>query len=126
MNVSSRTPEGEPNLCPVCGKAARLEPSDPPGDAACPHCGHLLWFHAPYVLDAELELPFFKPESRPWPPPPVPGHLAQGSSVRINDGPFENFTGIVDEIIEDRGLVRVRLTIFNRATPVELEYFQVE
>lgn len=44
MNISSRTPEGEPNRCPVCGKAVRIEPSRPPGDAPCPHCGHLLWF----------------------------------------------------------------------------------
>src|SRR5438094_725331 len=44
MVVSSRTPEGSPNLCPVCGEAIRIEPSDPPGDAPCPQCGHLLWF----------------------------------------------------------------------------------
>jgi hypothetical protein len=44
MIPSSRTPEGQPNRCPVCGKSVRLEPSNPPGDAPCPHCGHLLWF----------------------------------------------------------------------------------
>lgn len=44
MEPSSRTPEGQPNRCPVCGKDARVEPSIPPGDAPCPHCGHLLWF----------------------------------------------------------------------------------
>ena len=44
MEPSTRTPEGEPNRCPVCGKPLRIEPSRPPGDAPCPHCGHLLWF----------------------------------------------------------------------------------
>ena len=44
MNISSRTPEGDPNRCPVCGHALRLEPSRPPGDAPCPACGSLLWF----------------------------------------------------------------------------------
>ena len=44
MEPSSRTPEGEPNRCPVCGKGLQIEPSRPPGDAPCPHCGSLLWF----------------------------------------------------------------------------------
>jgi PTS system fructose-specific IIA component/PTS system nitrogen regulatory IIA component len=46
MKPSSRTPEGIPNHCPVCGKAVVLEPSRPPGDAPCPHCGSLIWFPA--------------------------------------------------------------------------------
>jgi hypothetical protein len=46
MNISSRTPEGDPNRCPVCGNDLRLEPSQPPGDAPCPSCGSLLWFPA--------------------------------------------------------------------------------
>jgi anti-sigma B factor antagonist len=44
MVISSRTPEGQPNHCPVCGSHLRIEPSDPAGDAPCPQCGHLLWF----------------------------------------------------------------------------------
>ena len=44
MEPSSRTPEGEPNFCPVCGHLVQIEPSRPPGDAPCPYCGHLLWF----------------------------------------------------------------------------------
>jgi signal recognition particle GTPase len=47
MEPSSRTPEGEPNQCPVCGKPVLIDPSRPPGDAPCPHCGHLLWFELP-------------------------------------------------------------------------------
>lgn len=42
--ISSRTPEGQPNSCPVCGRRVVIEPSKPPGEAPCPHCGHLLWF----------------------------------------------------------------------------------
>jgi anti-sigma B factor antagonist len=44
MVISSRTPEGQPNHCPVCRSDLRIEPSDPTGDALCPRCGHLLWF----------------------------------------------------------------------------------
>lgn len=44
MTIASRTPEGVPHHCPVCGKFAMLEPSDPGGDACCPNCGHLLWW----------------------------------------------------------------------------------
>jgi hypothetical protein len=44
MTISSRTPEGEPNCCPICGRRVRLEPSDPSWDGPCPQCGHLLWF----------------------------------------------------------------------------------
>ena len=44
MTISSRTPEGRPNHCPVCDAELALEPSSPAGDAPCPRCGHLLWF----------------------------------------------------------------------------------
>ncbi len=43
--ISSRTPEGEPAVCPICDTAFTAEPSDPGGDAPCPCCGHLLWFN---------------------------------------------------------------------------------
>jgi acyl carrier protein len=43
MNVSSRTPEGLPHRCPVCGNYASVEPS-PAGDSICPSCGQLLWW----------------------------------------------------------------------------------
>jgi hypothetical protein len=41
--ISSRTPEGEPFRCPICGLVDRIEASRPPGDAPCPSCGHLIW-----------------------------------------------------------------------------------
>lgn len=46
MVISSRTPEGYPNRCPLCGNVVCVEPSRPFGDAPCPCCGHLLWFLA--------------------------------------------------------------------------------
>ncbi len=50
----------------------------------------------------------------------------KGESVRINDGPFTNFSGKVDEVNPERNTLRVLVTIFGRATPVELEFGQVE
>src|SRR5215468_3000048 len=44
MTISSRTPEGHPNRCPVCRRRLRLSPSGPIADAPCPHCGSLVWF----------------------------------------------------------------------------------
>jgi len=50
----------------------------------------------------------------------------KNDSVRIIDGPFANFSGKVDEVNTERGTLRVMVTIFGRATPVELEFLQVE
>jgi acyl carrier protein len=44
MVISSRTPEGTPNRCPLCGGTVEVEPSLFFGDAPCPNCGTLLWF----------------------------------------------------------------------------------
>lgn len=50
----------------------------------------------------------------------------KGDSVKVREGPFENFEGVVDEINTHKGTVRVIVTIFGRATPIEIEYWQVE
>ena len=57
---------------------------------------------------------------------PVALEFANGDMVKIKEGAFENFEGAVDEVLADKGLVRVIVTIFGRETPVELEYWQVE
>jgi len=50
----------------------------------------------------------------------------RGENVKITDGPFRDFTGMVDEINDDRSTLRVMVTIFGRSTPVELDFYQVE
>jgi transcriptional antiterminator NusG len=50
----------------------------------------------------------------------------RNESVRIIDGPFTNFTGVVDEVNPERNTLKVMVTIFGRATPVELDFLQVE
>lgn len=56
--------------------------------------------------------------------PKVPYRI--GDHVKVIDGPFSDFTGVVDEVNVERGKLKVMVLIFGRATPVELEYSQVE
>ena len=62
-----------------------------------------------------------KPEEAPT----VKMEFEAGDHVTIKEGPFENFQGTVDEVIPDRGIVRVLATIFGRQAPIELEYWQI-
>ena len=50
----------------------------------------------------------------------------RNETVKIVDGPFSNFTGVVDDVNLDRNTLKVMVTIFGRATPVELDFLQVE
>jgi transcriptional antiterminator NusG len=52
--------------------------------------------------------------------------FAVGETVKINNGPFLNFSGVIEEIEPERGKLKVTVNIFGRNTPVELEYWQVE
>ena len=56
--------------------------------------------------------------------PEIPFTL--GEHIRIKDGPFSDFTGVIDEINAERGKLRVLVSIFGRETPVELDFLQVE
>lgn len=62
-----------------------------------------------------------KPEESPQ----VKMEFAKGDHVTIKEGPFENYEGTVDEVLPDKGLVRVLVTIFGRQAPIELEYWQI-
>ncbi|MDY7107941.1 MAG: transcription termination/antitermination protein NusG [Planctomycetota bacterium] len=62
---------------------------------------------------------------RPEELPEVRMEFEKGDSVIIQEGPFENYEGTVDEVVPEKGLVRVLVTIFGRQAPIELEYWQI-
>jgi transcriptional antiterminator NusG len=58
---------------------------------------------------------------------PKPKHLYDvGDSVRVTDGPFSGFQGVVEDVRTDKGKLKVLLSMFGRDTPVELDFIQVE
>ena len=50
----------------------------------------------------------------------------RGESVRITEGPFKHFVGVVEEVNEQKNKLKVMVTVFDRATPVEVDFLQVE
>ena len=52
--------------------------------------------------------------------------FGKGDKIKVNNGAFQNFEGEVDEVIADKGMVRIVTTIFGRPTPLELETWQIE
>jgi len=71
---------------------------------------------AKMLLEAE------KPEEAPS----IKVEFTKGDQIKIREGAFENFEGTVDSIDQDRGIVRVIVTIFGRSTPLDIEYWQIE
>lgn len=84
MTISSRTPEGTPNHCPVCGHGFRIQPSQLFGDAPCPACGTLLWF----ITGGEGPR-FFDPEA---------AGLIQFVAARLGVSPDVVRAGRLDEV----------------------------
>ena len=72
----------------------------------------------------EIDIWINHPAEQPRPPAAVPGEV--GETVRIKDGPFENFSGVIVEIDPERGKLKLMVSIFGRSTPVEVEFWQVE
>ncbi len=52
-------------------------------------------------------------------------NFCDGDEIRVIDGPFNNFSGVVEEVFHEKGKLRVLISIFGRATPVELEFIQL-
>ena len=63
-----------------------------------------------------------KPEAAPS----IKVEFKKGDQIKIREGAFENFEGAVDSIDQERGIVKVIVTIFGRSTPLDIEYWQVE
>ncbi|MEC4684140.1 MAG: transcription termination/antitermination protein NusG [Nitrospirota bacterium] len=74
--------------------------------------------------EEEVEIVLQQLERAPQQPPKT--QYQRGENVRIIDGPFANFIGVVDEIDIDHGRLKVMVSIFGRQTPVELSFYQVE
>ncbi len=79
----------------------------------------------PSIPDAEVERINTKISEGQMQPKPK-FSFEKGESVRVIDGPFQNFNGIVDDVKPDKGKLRVLVSIFGRSTPVELDFIQVE
>jgi transcriptional antiterminator NusG len=71
---------------------------------------------AKMLLEAE------KPEEAPS----IKVEFQKGDQIKIREGAFENFEGVVDSIDAERGVVKVIVTIFGRSTPLDIEYWQIE
>ena len=67
-----------------------------------------------------------KEVEKPEDTPNIKVEFEKGDIVKINEGAFENFEGVVDSIDNERGVVRVIVSIFGRSTPLDIEYWQIE
>ena len=93
----------------------------------CPGIGDFLGTSGQAIplTDKEVEKVTAEAESKES-APTLKIDFEPGDNIKIVEGAFKNFDGVVDEVMADKGLLRVIVTIFGRPTPVELEYWQVE
>jgi transcriptional antiterminator NusG len=76
------------------------------------------------LKEEDIKLILEKAEYKGAPKPKV--SFEEGELVRINEGPFANFTGEVEEFDYEKGILKINVTIFGRSTPVEMHYTKVE
>jgi transcriptional antiterminator NusG len=76
------------------------------------------------MKDHEIEK-MLKDSRKPEDEPSVKLVFSKGEPVVIKEGPFQSYEGTVDEVLPDKGLVRVLVTIFGRQAPIELEEWQI-
>ena len=88
--------------------------------------GRLIPIKANPLKPDEVEQMLGKLEEEEGEEPKLRIDFKVGDTVKIKEGPFENFDGVVEEVIPSKGLVRVVVTIFGRSTRVELEYWKLE
>ena len=137
MNSPSRTPEGDPNRCPVCGARWNIEPSQPAGDAPCPSCGTLIWFDGDPSAAPTRGTPAGRPKSyfrveMPRKPIGRDDATAVGPPLQLDDrvrvlsGVFVELEGRVTEIDRAWGRVVIEVVLFGRPVPVECERENLE
>jgi transcription termination/antitermination protein NusG len=80
----------------------------------------------PTPMSPKDEQKMVEEAERPEEAPSLRTEYKQGDKIKVTNGAFINFEGNVDEIIPDKGMVRIITTIFGRPTPLELEYWQIE
>jgi len=93
----------------------------------CPGIGDFLGTGGEAVALSEKEVEKVTAEAESTEEAPtIKIDFAPGENIKITEGAFKNFDGVVEEVLHEKGLLRVAVSIFGRPTPVELEYWQVE
>ena len=80
----------------------------------------------PSAMSPKDQAKMLEEAERPDDQPSLKTEYKKGDKIKVTDGAFINFEGEVDEIMQDKGMVRIVTTIFGRPTPLELEYWQIE
>src|SRR5882757_5473193 len=80
----------------------------------------------PSAMSPKDQAKMLEEAERPENDPRLDAQYKKGDKIKVTDGAFINFEGNVDEIMPDKGMVRIVTTIFGRPTPLELEYWQIE
>jgi acyl carrier protein len=117
--ISSRTPEGFPNHCPVCDADLWIKPSQQSGDAPCPNCGHLLWFIPTssgwHCYEAEVAAPVRK-------------ELIENlcALLGVNKEHVNESTSLVDEVVADSLDIVELMMDAEEACGVTIPYFEAE